>query len=835
MTSVRELTPLPDPLPGLQRLRRRLADRVALRDDLLARLAGTPDPSAPGAVLGARLDVAGDPTLVTVAELWSRVADGVCAYSEMTAGETYLGTAQDWTDLRRITDLVGYRPAQRTAAHGWIRAEITPGSSPLLPAGTKVQAPATPQHTAQTYEVVADTQLSADWAGLTITGVPVPVVPSGSELRFLIDPGYRASDRVVFVAETGGAPPFPTTWEEWLLWLLALLSGTTYVPPTGQYVRGIARVTGRRDDLGATLLEFDRPLAPLLTGDSGATYAAYRVRATLTLAARLDKLSYVDSSGLHTVDSPPTGDEQAFPYRAGGVLVTDASEVSIGQHVILYAGADGGCQVTTVNSITPMDWHVAPGTVKRVAQLAFDHQVTTDLLAPGLTVLLTDGRQIAQHYELPDLAATATVGRLHPRPAVIPPRLAIRTVPAAGGPATGGPASGAPPAGPMTWELTGCNESAINTDSDPGGVLVNLTDSRGHSGSRSPATGNVAPIQHGTTRQGPVTLAGGTAVVPGPVTGDVGTDGSITDSLTVRVAGVRFDEVASLYGRGPADLVYTSRLAADGQLVLLFGDGVTGALPRGDVAASWRVGGGLAGELDGSQITSMLGTVNGVRKIGGVGPTSGAADQEDPLRIRKAAAARIRALDRAVAIGDLADLAMTVPGTSHSIAWRGASPAGCTCQSSGLHVGVLRSTGTGVRAPVAAELTQLGAFLDARRDTTVPLCVCAAVPSPVTVSASVAIDPRRDAAAVLAAASGALLDPAGPLAAAPRELGVSLDGSDVTAVVQPVAGVLGITGLVLSGGLSAPSGGDVSLGRRPAVRYELLYVDTATLGQLAHD
>ena len=38
MIEPRELTPLPDPLPGLTRLRRRLADRLALRDDLLFRL-----------------------------------------------------------------------------------------------------------------------------------------------------------------------------------------------------------------------------------------------------------------------------------------------------------------------------------------------------------------------------------------------------------------------------------------------------------------------------------------------------------------------------------------------------------------------------------------------------------------------------------------------------------------------------------------------------------------------------------------------------------------------------------------------------------------------------
>ncbi|HEY7814635.1 MAG TPA: hypothetical protein VIC62_15430, partial [Nakamurella sp.] len=200
MTEPRELTPRPDPLPGQSRLRRRLADRLALRDDLLFRLAATPDPARPGHTLGDRLDVAGDPTILTVAELWARVADGVCVYAEMTAGEVYLGTAQDWTDVRRIVDLLGYRPAQRTAAHGWIRADTAPGASPLVPAGTQVQAPGTPSHPAQTYEIAADTQLRADWAGLTVSGVPVPAAPAGNQLRFLTDPGFSQSDRVVFVS-----------------------------------------------------------------------------------------------------------------------------------------------------------------------------------------------------------------------------------------------------------------------------------------------------------------------------------------------------------------------------------------------------------------------------------------------------------------------------------------------------------------------------------------------------------------------------------------------------------------------------------------------------------
>ena len=236
MIEPRALTQLPDPLPGQSRLRRRLADRPALRDDLLFRLATTPDPAQPGKTLGDSLDAAGDPTVLTVAELWARVADGVCAYAEMTAGEIYLGTAQDWTDVRRIVDLVGYQPAQRTAAHGWIRADTAPGASPLVPAGTQVQAPGTASHPAQTYEVAADTQLRADWAGLTVTGVPVPAAPSDkhpNQLRFLNDPGFGPSDRVLFVSETG-APPFPTNWADFLVWLFDLIFGVNYTGPTGR-------------------------------------------------------------------------------------------------------------------------------------------------------------------------------------------------------------------------------------------------------------------------------------------------------------------------------------------------------------------------------------------------------------------------------------------------------------------------------------------------------------------------------------------------------------------------------------------------------------------------
>ena len=78
-------------------------------------------------------------------------------------------------------------------------------------------------------------------------------------------------------------------------------------------------------------------------------------------------------------------------------------------------------------------------------------------------MLLADPRQAAQHYELPDLPGDASAARLHPRPAALPPQLAVQTLAADGS---------------LQWELTGCTLNAGDSPNDPGGMLVNLTGAR---------------------------------------------------------------------------------------------------------------------------------------------------------------------------------------------------------------------------------------------------------------------------------------------------------------------------------------------------------------------
>jgi len=206
--------------------------------------------------------------------------------------------------------------------------------------------------------------------------------------------------------------------------------------------------------------------------------------------------------------------------------------------------------------------------------------------------------------------------------------------------------------------------------------------------------------------------------------------------------------------------------------------------------------------------------------VRGAGPTEGGADQDAESDLRRLAPTRARAFGRAVSAEDLVDLALGYPGVTHASSWSGLGPPGCACGGSGLHLALIRSGTSGPRPPLPAEVDQLSAYLDSVRDATVPLCVCAGIVTTPTLTLVLATDPRRDANAVVAAVTAALVDPSGPIGPEQRILGQPLDRSDVFAVIHEVVGVVGVTSLDLPGA-------DTELGRLAAQVYELLVPSTA--------
>jgi hypothetical protein len=824
------------PSPGQSPLRRRVGEFEAFARDLIARVEGRAAAAGP---LGRDWDVEGDPHAALLVELWAYVAEIVAAYSELTAAESYLGTASDWTDLRRLADLVGYRPRPPVAAQGWVRVEVDAGADPLLPEGTRVQAPGTPARASQTFEVAEDTQLRSEWNALTATWVPVATLPEGRRLRFFGDPGFRTGDQVLFVEETPsgagcGDPPSVATWDAdaWIAfwkWLLCL-----YGISASAQALALASVVSREEELGTTVVEFDRDVESVLSSQTK-PYAAYRILESAGQAHHLNRVLRITESSVTPTDVTGSYTQSSAIDGASIVLDAELEGLSQGQTVAIVDWVSSNCDVLPIKNHRPFAWEVAPGTPTRASRIEFDDspatpggqpQIPATLDAPfgQLTVYVVDRRIVARHYTFPLSPQGSTQGqlRIYPAPKAEPGQIAVET-------SVGGK--------PL-WEVLSCKTASAQELPQPGdppdaprGLIVDLVDGPPTGALvKARASANLARIRHGTTKRAGLGSGDATRARPrfplpdAPIAYDLNAAGSLVPSQELRVEGVRWDEVGTLYGRGPAE-VFAVRLEQDGGLTVLFGDGEQGAsLPTGrnNVTSVYRVGGGLAGEVESGAIDSLLGSVRGVKKVEGAGPTTGGADADDERRLRSLVPARARAFGRAVSIEDLVDLSVGYPGVTHAAAWQGEGPPACSCGGSGLHLAFVRSGTTGPRVPEPAEVAPLGAFLDARRDATVPLCVCAAVLSdpPVKLSVELAVDPRRLTTDVVAAVTAALVDPEGPLGPLNRTLGQPLDRSDVLAVVHGVSGVVGVPSLTVPG-----AGGE--LGRRTAARYELIVLDQA--------
>ena len=811
------------PEPGAHELRRRLGHYADFVADLVTRTEQVDDDGEP---LGRSWDVEGDPHGMDLVRLWAFVAEGVAAYTELAAGEAYLATARDWSALARLADQVGYRPAQRVAAEGWVRFDTDRTSSPKVPAGTKVQASGTPTRAPQTYEVIADTDLFADWTGLTATWLPEPAQPNGRKVRFLGDPGFRAGDQVLLIDEQ--ATTGTNGWLAFLLWIFGLIQS---VPQSGMTPVGVLNVVGHESELGTTLIEFDRDMAQLMVDAATRSYAAYRVVDQATVARRVESVLSITDGAATKV---PLGGEYSQRAQEARSVVLDRrlDDVSRESLVAIVDWNESAGDVVRVAAHQPVDWEVVPGTSVPSSRLTFADDVAALLYASGpATVYVLDRRVVATHYEFRATPPAEAPGagmrlRVWPAPSTpVPPngKLAVRTL-------LGGDA---------TWELLDVAESAeVETTSAGGaqatgdlrpGLILDVIDHAPAGDLQlAPASGNVVRVRHGSTVTS--VLSGGDGITTGhvvelpesPVAAVVDVTGSPISSIEARLDGRRWDERPTMFGAGPVT-AYETRIGVDGEVALRFGDGDDGALPPSGAAnlvVTYRTGGGTTGEVGTSEIDTLLGSIRGVRGVEGAGPTGGGSDQPSESALRREIPTRARALDRVVSLGDLADLSLAYPGVSHAIAWTGSAPDGT---GAGPHVAVLRLGSGGVREALGAELSALAGHLDARRDLSVPLSVVSGVVVPVALTLDIVADPELVAADVAADVLAALVDPTGVLAAERRRLGQALDRSDVIAVVHTVPGVVGVVAMTLS--TSSVDSAAVDLGRIPADRHELLVLE----------
>ena len=96
-----------------------------------------------------------------IAEWWAYVADILTFYNERIANQDYLRTADLPESVKRLIQLLGYRPRPAIGATATLAALVTPGQSALLPKGLQFQSKPGPGQEAQTFELDAATPIGA--------------------------------------------------------------------------------------------------------------------------------------------------------------------------------------------------------------------------------------------------------------------------------------------------------------------------------------------------------------------------------------------------------------------------------------------------------------------------------------------------------------------------------------------------------------------------------------------------------------------------------------------------------------------------------------------------
>lgn len=277
------------------------------------------------------------------------------------------------------------------------------------------------------------------------------------------------------------------------------------------------------------------------------------------------------------------------------------------------------------------------------------------------------------------------------------------------------------------------------------------------------------------------------------------TPDGVISTLTIRVNGVRWDPVPSLYGVGPHERVYTTRIDDDGRTEVLFGDGVAGArLPTGmvNIEATYRTGMGPDGDVAANTLTMPRAMPLGLRGVTNPLPATGAADREHLADARVHVPRSLQVFDRVVSALDYAAYARVYPGIGKAradVLWvdgqprvalsvTGATGAAVATATTGTTEGTRGQVGDTVRANLAASIAGVS---DPSQRFDVQGCALRLF----RCHARVLADPRHVKADVIRNVTSALLDAFGIDA---REIGQPVTAAEVIACIQAVPGVVAV-------------------------------------------
>jgi predicted phage baseplate assembly protein len=302
---------------------------------------------------------------------------------------------------------------------------------------------------------------------------------------------------------------------------------------------------------------------------------------------------------------------------------------------------------------------------------------------------------------------------------------------------------------------------------------------------------NVVHATHGETvnevlGNGDASVPNQTFVLKKPPTTFISapTASGVTNTLEVRVNGVLWDELPSLYGAAPGDDVYTTRIDDDAKMSVIFGDGVQGArLPTGsvNVAAHYRSGIGPDGEVDAGSLTMLRAMPLGLRSVTNSIAASGAEGPEKLADARRNAPLTLLTFDRVVSLPDYENYARAYPGIGKAhgdVLWINGE--------SRVYLTLAGATGG---LPGSDVLDNLRQSIAGASDPSQRFIAAAYAQRYFSLAASIVVNPRYRFDDVQANVSSALLTAFGFDA---RDLGQSVTAAEIVALIHTVPGVVAV-------------------------------------------
>jgi Baseplate J-like protein len=256
-------------------------------------------------------------------------------------------------------------------------------------------------------------------------------------------------------------------------------------------------------------------------------------------------------------------------------------------------------------------------------------------------------------------------------------------------------------------------------------------------------------------------------------------------TLEVRVGGIKWQEVPTLFEQTPSSQVFATMNQSDATTEVLFGDGVEGAtLPTGqnNLQAKYRIGSGSAGNVGAGTLTTLVDRPLGVSGVTNPQSATGGQDAQSINDIRANAPQTVLTLGRAVSIADYQSYASTFAGISKSYAiWIPSGPGrGVFLTVAGVNGESLQSSPT---------LGNLVTSLKSYGNPLIPVTAQSFLETLFQLSADVKYDPKYDQPTVQAAVLEALSN---TYSFANRTFGEGVSADEVASVIQAVPGVVAV-------------------------------------------